>query len=86
MLEPTHSKFGFALNDDTSNSSVEDFNGAIGVEEEDKEQEATMSTDRFTKRMRKQLEKLLVFYDGENENQVNPGTKVFTNKELLVLR
>ena len=42
VLEPTHSKFGFALDDETtSSSSIEEC------------KEMKMSTDTFTKRVRK---------------------------------
>lgn len=59
VLEPTHSKFGFALADETtSSSSFEEIN-----------EQALMSTDTFTRRMRKQLEKLMVFYDSEIYSQ-----------------
>ena len=64
LLEPTHSKFGFALSDDTSGSSKED------VQNTSTSTAGQLSSAEtgFTKRVRKQLEKLLVFYaDSEND-------------------
>ena len=56
LLEPTHSKFGFAFNNDSSLSSIEE--AECGQ----------MSPEKFTKKVRKLMEKLMVFYWGEVEN------------------
>ena len=86
ILEPKKSKFGFRLA--TSSSSVD-------IDDADQLREVC-----FTKLVRKQIEKLLVFYHGEVANTVAMADEKFgsgmgrycnslihfTRKELLVMR
>ena len=81
LLQPTHSKFGFALSDDTSSDSSEASD--IYVTESGVQQKAHWSTELFTKRVRQLLERLTVFYHGEIDQK---SQSVFTQKEQLVLR
>lgn len=48
LIEPTHSKFGFALSDDSTASSTENLPAKASDEPA-----ATMSTDSFTRQIRK---------------------------------
>ena len=80
VLEPTHSRFGFELSEDTSSlDSAQNFVSGPSKEE-------LWTTESFTKRTRKVLERLLVFFHGEIDRHPEKSQTVFTKKEVLVLR
>lgn len=69
-MEPKQSRFGFRLAEDVTSTSESD-------------SEASGSEVSFTKRIRKQLERLLVFYYGEVlESQACPPSKSHSTASL----